>query len=314
MPIPPVAHFVWFGRQLQWVHLLAFRSAALRGGFARVVLHHSDDLSRSPWWAEAMMLPGFETRALDPEALLARCPRGVALVELFRQLEQPAARANMIRIALLYLEGGVFLDTDTVTLQHFGALLQPGGGFCGSEHVIGPWALRQDRSIRARLTMLLRSGVRSALRELPGGWRLFRRIERLYPVAVNNAVFGSEPGHALLADLLARMAVLPAERRQARYALGTHLLQQAVAAYPGRDFRVLPPHVFYPLGPEISVHWFRRSGHAPVAEVLRPETRLVHWYASVRTDDLVRSIDPASVRAAARSQLFSALALPFLEA
>jgi hypothetical protein len=28
--IPPVAHFIWFGKQLPWVHALAIRSAALR--------------------------------------------------------------------------------------------------------------------------------------------------------------------------------------------------------------------------------------------------------------------------------------------
>jgi hypothetical protein len=45
--------------------------------------------------------------------------------------------------------------------------------------------------------------------------------------------------------------------------------------------------------------------------VLLPETRVVHWYASVRTRVLTSRIDPDYVRAHAGRQLFSDLALPF---
>ena len=44
-PIPLTAHFVWFGAALPWVNVLALRSAAERGGFDRVVLHHDEDLT-----------------------------------------------------------------------------------------------------------------------------------------------------------------------------------------------------------------------------------------------------------------------------
>jgi hypothetical protein len=161
--------------------------------------------------------------------------------------------------------------------------------------------------------MFIRRLIRSALRELPQGWRAFRWVERFYPTAVNNAVLGSEPGHPFLADLVARMVALPRERRPIRYALGTHLLQQAVAGYQGSDLRIMEPHTFYPLGPEISIHWFRHTWHARIAEVLRPDTVLVHWYASVRTGSIVPAIDPDYVRARSKTQLFSALASAFVE-
>jgi len=109
------------------------------------------------------------------------------------------------------------------------------------------------------------------------------------------------------------MLAMPAARRTVRFALGTHLLQDRVRAYAGADLRLEPPEVFYPLPPEISEHWFRRTGHAVLSDVVRPETRVVHWYASVRTAKLVPRIDPAWVRANRERVLFAALAAPFVE-
>ena len=58
--IPPIGHFIWYGPDFPWVHLLALRSAATVGGLERVILHHSDDLSHNLWWEEAQDIPGFE--------------------------------------------------------------------------------------------------------------------------------------------------------------------------------------------------------------------------------------------------------------
>ena len=311
--IPPIAHFIWFGRELLWVHLLAIRSAIQRGGFERAVLHHADDLRSSSWWDELQALPGFEARQLVPEGLLEQAG-GAPLVDVFRDLAELAGKANVVRAALLYLEGGTFLDSDTVTLRAFSPLLEPGGAFCGEERIIRPYYSRANPSLSTRAVNVLRRAARSFLREVPGGWRAFRRIERFYPAAVNNAVLGSVPRHPLIQSLLENMLAVPRERRRVRYALGTHLLQQTVERYAPGDLRVLPPPVFYPLGPEISLHWFRHTRSPALAEVIRPETRLVHWYASVRTRAIVPAIDPGYVRAHARTQLFSALALPFVEA
>ncbi len=311
--IPPVAHFIWFGRSLLWVHVLAIRSAIERGGFERVILHHADDLSQSPWWGELSAIPDFEARKLEPEALLSRCPQGQQLVTIYRELTEPAGKANMMRAALLYLEGGVFLDSDTVTVASFRPLMSLGGVFCGEERINRPYAVRVSRSLKVLIPMFIRRLIRSALRELPRGWKAFRSIEHFYPAAVNNAVLGSEPGHPFISQLLGRMVALPAERRTVRYALGTHLLQQLVADYRGPDLRIMTPHRFYPLGPEISIHWFRHTRHARISEVLRPDTILVHWYASVRTKSIVPQINPAYVKARSQTQLFSALASAFVK-
>ena len=72
--------------------------------------------------------------------------------------------------------------------------------------------------------------------------------------------------------------------------------------------------MFYPLGPEVSRHWFHvRQRRARLDEVLLPDTRVVHWYGSVKNQLLTDGIDSPYVRSHAARQLFSELALPFAE-
>lgn len=321
--IPAVAQFLWFGRELPWIYGLALRSAALRGGFAAVVLHHADPLEGTPGWDLALGTPGVEARPLRPEALLEGVgPLGGALADLYRRLGQPAARANLLRAALLYTEGGVYLDTDTVTLGSLAPLLGA-GVFCGEEHLCLPEelfrTLHPGRWARALLLLALRDGFR----RLPEGYRLFPRVAPLYWRRVNNAVLGGAPGHPFLAALLRGMVELPARRQLRRYVLGTHLLGQTVARWQGgageargaedRGALVVhPPPLFYPLGPEISEHWFRRRRRVDLRSALAPETLVVHWYASVRTRAIVPQVTPAYVRQHLGRQLFSALVEPLL--
>lgn len=313
--IPAKAHFIWFGDGLHWAHALSMISAAQRGGFDEVVLHHADDLTKAPAKAalDAAEAAGMITlRPLDAEATLeATGPQGGALADLFRSLSQPAARANMVRAALLYTEGGVYLDTDTITVADL-TPLRSAGAFCGVERVVFPEHVRRSMNPLVQARAYTQTTLRDVMRRLPSGWRAFRKIEGAYPVAANNAVLASAPGHAFTEGLLRAMLDLPPARQQVRFALGTHLLQQQLKVYQGPGLVVHPPEIFYPLGPEISEHWFRRTRRPDPAAVLSPETRVVHWYASVRTKQIVPQIDPAYIHAHAKHQLFSALARPFV--
>ena len=316
--IPATAHFLWFGREFPFIFGLALRSAALRGEMERVVLHHADPIAETPGGRLALETPAVEARPLHPEPVLDRVPEiGGELVALYRRLTAPAARANMIRAALLHTEGGVYLDTDTVTLRSLRPLLDA-GFFCGEEHLCLPADLVRSRHplrwARAGLLLALRDG----LRRWPEGYRWFPAVRGLYGTAPNNAVVGGAPGHPLLAELLRAMVRLDPARQTVRYALGTHLLTEQVAraraSGPMPDLHVHPPEVFYPLGPEISEHWFRlrAPGRVALERVLSPDTRVVHWYASVRTRHIVPQVDAAYIRAHARRQLFSALVAPLL--
>jgi hypothetical protein len=310
--IPPTAHFVWIGRELAYVHVLAVASAALYGGFERVLFHHTDELETDPNFTELEAIPRVEARRLAPPALL-EAAGGAGLVDCYRSLTRPAAQSNLIRVALLHESGGVYLDADTVTRKSFAPLLAAGGAFCGEERLVFPVGAAGPLA-RLRPSAIARVLVRDTLRRMPAGFRWFRRVENHYPARANNAVLGSEPRHRFMQDLLARMRAFPPERRRVRYALGTHLLQAAVAEWRGPDLQVLPPPAFFPLGPEISEHWFRVRPSVDLGEVVSDETYLVHWYASVRSEPHVARLTPAFVREHARSQLFSALVLPTVEA
>jgi hypothetical protein len=305
--IPKIAHFIWLGSRFPWVHRLALVSAARRGGFERVVLHHDGALGGEHAPSELVREQGVELAALDALGLMETAGGG-QLVECYRALDAPAARVNLLRMALLARDGGVYLDTDTITLASFDGLSAEAGVFCGEERLVFP-AGQSSVLSRIRPSALARMAARDLLRRLPNGYRGFRQVEHLYPKAVNNAVLGAEAGHPLVAELLARAKRMPAVRRTVRYALGTHLLQEVVADYAGKDLRILSPEVFFPFGPEISEHWFRERGKVELGDVLGPETLLVHWYASVRTKRHVERIDESFVRAHGDRQLFSALAV-----
>lgn len=311
--IPGDAHFVWLGPGFGFVHLLAVASAVQSGGFEQVVVHHTDPLDAVPAFRDAMALERVRAERLMPEALLELAGAG-ALVDTYRSLQTPASRSNLLRVALLHERGGVYLDTDTVTVRSFDALTARGGAFVGEERLVFPGKAGGPISTRLRPSALLRTAARDVLRRLPDGYRTFRRVAHLYPTAANNAVIGAEAGHPLLGELLSRAAAMPPAWRRVRYALGTHLLQAVVAGYGGSDLAVLPPSAFFPLGPEISEHWFRVRPKVELADVVEPETLLVHWYASVRTKAHVARLDAAFVRRHAGTQLFSALALPVVAA
>jgi hypothetical protein len=311
--IPRTAHFIWFGPAFPWVHVLAMRSAAARGGFTRLILHHDQDLTGTPWWHEATAIPGFTARPIDEPALFrASGGAGDALLTVYRELEKPEARANMLRAAILAAEGGVYLDMDTITVASFEPLLSGTGAFYGLERIVFPASVRQSRRPGVWTGALTRAGFREACRRRRDGWRLFRRLEGRYPLAANNAVLGGEPGHPFLLDLLDRMVTLPRSRRTVRFSLGTHLLQDAADACTDPTVRALPPETFFPVGPEVSEHWFREDSTARAKDLVLPDTLVVHWYASVRTKAIVPHLNPDYVRGHRASQAFSELAAEFL--
>jgi len=296
--IPAVAHFLWVGRSLPYAHAISTRTAVARSGLDRVILHHTDPLQATPWWPMLERTKGLELRHLDAEPLL-EAVRGPRLVDIYRRLTQPAARVNVLRAAVLASEGGVYLDTDTVTVRELRSLLTV-DAFCGEESIVFPRAVLHSRDPRVLALAGLRHVTRDLLRRAPGGWRAFRNIESAYARAVNNAVLGSAARGAFISGLLDRMIALPADRQLVRFALGTHLLQDFVAEQrdaPG--FVVHPPPVFYPLPPEISEHWVRpaRAGGVMARAMCTPATRVVHWYASVRTKRFVAELTPGFVRA-----------------
>jgi hypothetical protein len=311
--IPPIAHFIWVGTAFPWIFTLAIKSAAARGCLDRVIFHHTDDLGHLSWWQDLSALPGVECRRFDPiEVLESTGPRAGELIDRYREIRDAVARTNVLRAALLWRHGGVYLDADTLTVADLSPLLAA-GVFCGEEHIVYPQAVKYSRTWRRRLKTVALSKFRELLQLCPHGYRIFHYVKSLYPRAVNGAVLGGQPAHPLFRELLARTIDIPRELAQHRHALGTHLLQQVVKGYPSADLKIHSAEVFYPLPPVISLHWFRPTRFLALSRIIKPTTRVVHWYASVRTARIIEEASPDWIRANAKSQLFSALALPFLE-
>lgn len=304
--IPALAHFVWIGADFPWLNFAALASAAKHGGFSRVVLHHTHDLSHAPWWRALHTWPSIECRRIDPRKLLERSA-GTRLVDRYASLSAPAARTNMLRIGILLEEGGVYLDLDTVTIKDLGALRRESSFFCGSEPIAFPASLERSKNPLRWATAFLRTGVRDLARRSRHGVEWFRRIQTWYPRAANNAVVGAAPKHPFLLELCERMLALSDAQSQRRYALGTSLLQHALAETTCENLVVHPPSAFYPLGPELSQHWFRLDSTADLQRVLSDDTYVVHWYASVRTKEVAPRINPAWVERHRHEQLLSAL-------
>ncbi len=215
-------------------------------------------------------------------------------------------RTDILRAAILYMQGGIYLDLDTVTVAPLISLLNA-PHFIGSEFIVWPKTIRASRSPTVWAHYLALDLLRKVLRQLPYGWKLFRRVEGLYFRGVNNAIMGARARSRLCSDYLYAMLVVSAECRRQTYALGPDLLQEIVDRHRYDDLIIHGPETFYPLSPEISEHWFRTYHDVRLDDLLSAETRVVHWYASIHQKQNVAKINPNYIRQRRDNQPYSML-------
>lgn len=310
MTIPARVHFIWIGTSLPWAYVFAVLSAAEKSEMEEIILHHTDALEDSAGLAALRRSPRVQLSRIDAIAYLTRAGHelgvGGELAAIYPGLDNPAMRSDVLRAAILYQQGGVYLDLDTVTTASLLPLLEA-RQFVGCEYIVWPHFVRASQSPALWARSLTLSLVRKTMRHAPHGWETFRRIEKFCYRGINNAVMGAEANSRLFADYLRAMLTVPPERRAQTYALGPDLLHEVITRYDRDDLTVHEPQVFYPLPPEISEHWFRIGRDVRLNDVLSAETRVVHWYASVRTKSRVALIDPEYVREHRDRQLYSAL-------
>lgn len=308
--IPNVAHFIWLGSTLPYIYTLSIKSACINGKFDTVKLHGEPDLLKIPEVAILREYANFKFCELNPDEILRSCDMA-GLQEQFHKLSsRPADKANVLRLAILYKEGGVYLDTDTITLKPMGALLET-NAFVGEEYIIKPFWVVRSKSILVHLQKHIRNYLRKFCTIVPHGYLLFDRLSKYYIKALNNAVVGSVPKSKLAQTMLTKILEVPDNQLHIRFRLGTHLLQETLREHPELA-TIHPPKVFYPLSPEISRHFFTNHGTQFVDKVITEETTILHWYASVKTKKIVRKADADYIRRHASRQLFSHIAQPFV--
>ncbi len=310
MTIPACVHFCWIGPHLPWAYVFAVLSAAERGGLAEVILHHTDVLDQGAELDALSNAAGVTLHRVDPVAYLTETGNaigvGIQLASLYGRIASPVMRSDILRAAILFRQGGIYLDMDTVTVASLRPLLDA-TQFVGCEYIVWPQFVRASRSPLLWVRSLTLDLMRKAMRRSKNGWKYFRWFERLYYRGVNNAAMGAEANSGLIERYLRAMLAVTPERLQQAYSLGPELLQDMVDQGGPADLVVHDPPVFYPLPPEISEHWFRMRDSVKLDAVLSAETRVVHWYASVRTKGRVASITPAYVKEHRNQELYSAL-------
>ena len=310
MTIPPRVHFCWIGASLPWAYVFAILSAAERSEMQEITLHHTDVLKDGAELHALRNAPRVRLSRIDPFACLTEAGRalgvGGELAALYCGIASPVMRTDVLRAAILYLQGGVYLDLDTVTTASLLPLLNT-PQFVGSEFIVWPHRVRASHSPAVWARHISLDLIRKALRQIPQGWEAFRQVEKLYFKGINNAVMGAAANSPLISEYLQAMLTVPPERLTQAYTLGPDLLQEIVDRSPQDGMTIQEPQVFYPLPPEISEHWFRIGRTVRLEAVLSAETRVAHWYASVRTKPRVAQITPEYVREHREHQLYSAL-------
>lgn len=287
--IPNRVVFIWLGKTLPWTAGVAMRSAAHVQKPDELLLYHEGLETAGEGWELVKDLPGLRLVPVADVLFEGLDDDGVCL-RLFRELKSPATRANLLRLAVLFRLGGVYLDTDVVVVRPWHDLLRQ-QGFCGTE----PVALPADLFGSLNPLRWAGCGLRFAWRELctrlPRGEQWFRWFEGSFAAAANNAVIGAEAGNALLGRAFAVIRAMDEETRRKRFRLGTHLLQSLTGNASSPAMTVYPSTYFYPVGPEVSCHWFRAGSASRLGDMLYPETRVVHWYNSVEGRFLREPLD-----------------------
>jgi len=307
-PIPGRLVFIWFGSRLPVTARVAVRSAmsACRPD-ETLIVHQGLEEGQVGDLVEA----GARLVPAGREWFEGLPGGGGAAARLYETLESPASRANLLRLAVLWKKGGVYLDTDTITLRDLDDLRRF-DGFCGLEPVALPGDLFGSRNPVRWLAAGLRLALREGCVRMDSGVEVFRRLEPHFAHAVNNAVLGSRPGNPIIARAFELIERMDPASRERRYRLGTHLLQQLTHNRSGPDMEVLPAEYFYPLGPEISAHWFREGSASRVESLIGTETRIVHWYSSVEERVGLRRIDESYIRSHVDRTAFARLACEHL--
>jgi len=288
--IPNRIFFIWLGKNFPWSAGIAVLSA-LRVQKPEKIVVYSDVELQGEGFDLIKDEKEIAFEIIDNSVFKDLNDNGIC-EELCNKVKSPASKANLLRLALLYKHGGIYLDTDTVFVKPIDDLLTL-KGFCGTETVALPRELFKSINPFAYLICGLRFAWRFFCTYCPSGEQIFRKTEKFFSSAANNAVLASEAKNPIIAKAFQEINLMKESTRLRRYRLGTHLLQKITQNKSSDFMEVLPCGYFYPLGPEICRHYFLDGTGKRLDKMLLPETRIVHWYNSVERRFLSEPLNAA---------------------
>lgn len=285
--IPHHFHLIWIGKRFPFVNRLAVESLRQTNPDARITIHYEDPPDNADWQALAA---NTELRPLDLPALLGSLPPSMsAVTPILEGISKgyPAGRSNILRYLILYKEGGIYLDFDTLTVKDYRPLLgHP--AFIGEEVVFKPDDDRVKGIYKPEIVPL---GILFGLSYWLSYWNCRylqdsaagNALDRLFrkgwsDTKLNNAVLGCEAGNAFFGRAL---ALVPETDPKIRYALGPILMNRTWdQGGASRDaMHRLGTQAFYFIPPSQTYRFF----HGP-APTLPPDAYTLHWCSSNHKD------------------------------
>ena len=309
--IPNRLIFIWFGKSFPLTNQIAVKSAVRMCNPEEVMLIH-DGLSAED---DAVHDLTENYRVVLKEATedwFDNLPEGGEVARsLFKNLSSPVSRSNILRLAVLWKLGGIYLDMDTITIRSLDPL-RSHEGFCGCETVAVPGYMYKNLNPLKWVWTGFKVGFRNICRYLPKGYAFFKMMESFYDQSVNNAVLGSMAKNPFLEQAFLTIKEIPELAQGKRYRLGTHLLQELTKNKSSENMHVFDRSYFYPLGPEISVFWFRKNSARYCDKLIDDRTHVIHWYSSVQKKFMKQSID-AQYLAGNPTSAFAILSAEYIE-
>ena len=276
--IPNRVFFIWLGQNFPWSAGIAALSA-LRTQKPCEVVVYSDVELQGEGFELTKTEKNIKFRIFDENLFEDLGDNGICK-ELCDKLKSPASKANLLRLALLYKYGGIYLDTDTIFVKNVNDLLNL-KGFCGAETVALPAKLYNSVNPFAYIACAIRFAWRFFCTYSPSGEQIFKKTEGFFSQCANNAVLASEPKNPIIAQAFKEINLMDKATQLKRFRLGTHLLEKISKNKSSEFMEVLPREYFYPLGPEICRHYFLDGSAKRLNKMLFPQTRIIHWYNSV---------------------------------
>jgi len=320
MALPPMIpnhfFFVWDDNFFPYSAYLAIRSVAEHCAPDRIFLLKTPQLNDVPNFKRLRRdVDCLEPVDIDLAGWLeeANLPCTQKLLDANRFLKERnlyASVSDLLRSLNLYLRGGIYLDTDTLTLRDL-ASLRKHGAFLAEEYILVSSKVYR-RNSRWRY---FRTGPLSLAREICArvafGVRLFQTLSPLYVRVVHNATMGFRPGHPLMRDTLMRIAERYPECPKRYPLLGPDTLQDLIEENSYEDLTVLPPCCFSPLGPTMTLQYFHlrraKTIEALAKQIVSPDTYAIHWTNNLSFAQRIPQGDE-DVKKLASRQVFSRLA------
>ena len=248
---------------------------------ARITIHFQDPPDNADWKA---LQSKVEFRAIDLPALLAGLPAAMAaVVPVLESISSGylAGKSNILRYLILYREGGIYLDFDTVTVRDYAPLLAL-PGFIGEEAV---FRYDDDRVSGQFKPGIIHTGLFFGLSFYLSYWNCrylgdtpalngFNRLlmRGWSDRKLNNAVLGCEAASPFFAKAI---ALVPETDPGIKYALGPILMNRTWETEAAKHMQRLGSEHFYFIPPSQTFRFF----YGP-ARPLPDSTYTLHWCSS----------------------------------